>query len=95
VAGPATVAELLIDCEEDRTLRGGAGWHAAGGRSGALGRWEPVRCRIPPRTTSTGNSSICASNGGVIELTRRSVKGVSGMSRRSSAPTSLARQLDS
>jgi hypothetical protein len=28
-------------------------------------------------------------------MTRRSVQGVSGMSRRSNAPTSLARQLDS
>jgi hypothetical protein len=25
-------AELLIDCEEDRTLRGSARWHAAGDR---------------------------------------------------------------
>jgi hypothetical protein len=38
-------AELLIDCEEDRTPSGGAGWDAAGGRE-AIGawasRWEPA-----------------------------------------------------
>ena len=33
-----TFAELLIDCEEDRTLRAGAGGHAAGRREAIAAR---------------------------------------------------------
>jgi hypothetical protein len=54
-------AELLIDCEEDRTLLGGAGPDVARGRALGIAKWSRPRPRSHLQTSS-GRRSLRAAN---------------------------------